>query len=83
MNIKLADRDSTIESLPGLTILETLEVNNIQAPYHCRDGFCGACRANLEKGEIKYKLEPLANIRDGEFLTCCSTPISDIEINFD
>lgn len=83
MKIKLNHGDSTIESLPDSTILETLEANNIQAPYHCRDGFCGACRAILVKGEIEYKIEPLAYISDGEFLTCCSTPTSDIEINFD
>ena len=63
------------------TLLECLESANIEVHYHCRDGFCGACRVTLVEGEIYYPNgEPLAFIGDGEILTCCSIPKSDIKL---
>tara|TARA_B110001454_G_C12598382_1_gene383370 strand:+ start:370 stop:627 length:258 start_codon:yes stop_codon:yes gene_type:complete len=62
-------------------ILNTLERENIESHYHCRDGYCGACRCKLLKGAVSYPLAPLAFIREDEILTCCAQPASDIEIN--
>jgi len=69
-----------IQSLPDSTILESIEANGIECHFHCRDGFCGACRAVLKSGEVTYEVYPLAYIGDGEFLTCCSQPVTDIEV---
>ena len=78
-------RDSDGESLcvtalPENTILETLETNNVTVQYHCRDGFCGACRCKLESGEVQYTTDPLAFIDDDEILPCVTKPLTDIEI---
>jgi ferredoxin len=62
-------------------ILNSLDRENIESHYHCRDGFCGACRCKLVKGEVEYRMQPLAYIGQGEILTCCSTPTTDIEID--
>lgn len=62
------------------SILETLENANIQVSYQCREGFCGACRAKLLNGSTQYSNEPLAFVREGEILLCCSKPLSDIKI---
>ena len=64
-------------------ILNTLERENIESHFHCRDGFCGACRRRLKKGTVEYKQFPLAFIGDNEILTCCSYPTSDIIIEID
>ncbi len=64
-------------------ILNTLERENIESHFHCRDGFCGACRCTLKKGTVKYQQYPLAYIDDNEILTCCSYPTSNIEIKID
>ncbi|MDG1733032.1 MAG: class I ribonucleotide reductase maintenance protein YfaE [Thalassotalea sp.] len=73
--------ENEFDNLIFKTTLEFLESNDIELHYHCRDGFCGACRVTLNKGEIEYiNGEPLAFIRDGEFLPCCSVPTTDIEI---
>jgi ferredoxin len=62
-------------------LLECLEEANVEVHYHCRDGFCGACRVTLVEGEIYYPNgEPLAFIGDGEILTCCCIPKSDIKL---
>ena len=73
--------ENDFDNLIFKTTLEYLESNDIEIHYHCRDGFCGACRVTLEKGKIEYiNGEPLAFIRDNEFLPCCSIPTTDIEI---
>ncbi len=73
--------EQAFDNLIFKTTLEYLEANNIEVHYHCRDGFCGACRVTLESGEIEYvNGEPLAFIRDGEILPCCCVPKTDISI---
>lgn len=69
---------------PKQTLLECLESADIEVHYHCRDGFCGACRVSLIEGEISYPNgEPLAYIGDGEILPCCCIPITDITLEID
>jgi len=66
------------------TLLESLESANIEVHYHCRDGFCGACRVTLVEGEVNYPLgEPLAFVREGEILACCCIPVTDITLIID
>jgi len=63
------------------TLLECLEEENHEIHYHCRDGFCGACRITLNSGEIDYfNGEPLAYVGKDEILPCCCKPKSDIDI---
>ncbi|WNC70875.1 class I ribonucleotide reductase maintenance protein YfaE [Thalassotalea psychrophila] len=77
---KLVETD--FDKLIFKTALEYLESNNIEIHYHCRDGFCGACRVTLDKGEIEYiNGEPLAFVREGEILPCCCIPKTDITIS--
>lgn len=65
-------------------LLECLESADVEVHYHCRDGYCGACRVALKSGEINYPQgEPLAFIGDGEILPCCCIPCSDITIEVD
>jgi ferredoxin len=66
------------------TLLECLESANVEVHYHCRDGFCGACRVTLVAGEINYPLgEPLAYVGDNEILPCCCVPVTDISLLID
>lgn len=66
------------------SILTCLEAANVEVHFHCRDGFCGACRIKLNSGQVNYpKGEPLAFIAEGEVLACCCIPMSDIDISVD
>ncbi|WP_082627186.1 class I ribonucleotide reductase maintenance protein YfaE [Colwellia sp. TT2012] len=66
------------------TLLDCLESANIEVHYHCRDGFCGACRVTLVTGEINYPLgDPLAFVGENEILPCCCVPVTDISIAID
>ncbi len=66
------------------TLLECLEEAKVEVHYHCRDGFCGACRVTLTSGEICYPQgEPLAFVAENEILPCCCVPVTDISLNID
>jgi ferredoxin len=66
------------------TLLECLEQSNVEVHYHCRDGFCGACRVTLTAGEINYPNgEPLAFVGDNEILPCCCVPVTNISIKLE
>ena len=59
------------------SLLECLEQQKIDVPYQCREGYCGA---KLVEGSVKYNQEPLAFVREGEVLLCCSKPNGKITI---
>ena len=70
----------TVPHSSSKTLLESIELHNIEAQYHCREGYCGACRSKLISGEVEYTTDPLAYIDDDEILPCCCVPISDVEL---
>ena len=72
----------TVEYLDkNQTLLECLESADVNVHYHCRDGFCGACRVVLSSGEINYPQgEPLAFVAENEILPCCCVPVTDINL---
>ncbi len=63
-----------------VNLLTALEQQKRQVNFHCRAGFCGACRCKLLSGSVQYLEEPLAFVRKGEFLPCCSIPQTDLVI---
>ncbi|NTS77936.1 2Fe-2S iron-sulfur cluster binding domain-containing protein [Catenovulum sp. SM1970] len=71
---------SEFESSGCDTLLDYMEQQSLKVHFHCRDGFCGACRTPLKSGDINYEKEPLAFVRRGDFLPCCSKPCTDIKI---
>ena len=64
------------------TLLESLEAQQVQVPYQCRDGYCGACRCKKITGEVTYLKEPMAWINEDEILPCVSIPRSDLHLKF-
>ena len=62
------------------TLLENLESQAINIEFHCRDGYCGACRCTLVSGEVHYINQPIAYMRPDDILVCCSQAFDHIEI---
>lgn len=62
------------------SLLDALETQEIPAPYSCRGGYCGSCKVRLLDGEVELVQDALIDLADDEILTCCSRPISHIEI---
>lgn len=71
----------TVQHSDNNTLLETIEQHQIEIQFHCREGYCGACRTKLISGKVEYTTDPLAFIDDDEILPCCCIPISNIEID--
>ncbi len=62
-------------------LLDQLEAAGYQPEYQCRNGLCGVCRCQLKQGEVK-KEDTMAFIAQNEILTCCATPLENVEIVF-
>jgi ferredoxin len=77
--IRIKDHQ-TVPAIDNKTLLESIELQNIDVLFHCREGFCGACRSKLICGEVEYITDPLAFIDDDEILPCCCKAMSNIEI---
>ena len=65
---------------PSKTLLENLEAQAVSVEFHCRDGHCGACRSTLISGNVDYSTFPMAYLKDGEVLLCCSKSNESINI---
>ncbi len=68
-------------------VLEAALRVRADAPFACRGGVCGTCRARLVEGSVdmdsNYALEP-DEIEQGYVLTCQSHPTSDrVVLDFD
>lgn len=65
---------------PDQTILVSIEEANLSIDSHCKSGYCGVCRCKLIKGNVIYKVEPLASVNAGEVISCVAYANDDIEI---
>ncbi len=66
------------------TILDGALQSNVALEYSCKTGACGSCKARVVLGEIDRQ-DPQELLSDeevsgGVFLTCCSKPLTDCEI---
>ncbi|GHC37007.1 2Fe-2S iron-sulfur cluster-binding protein [Streptomyces cinnamoneus] len=71
----------------GETLLETVLRNRADAPYACKGGVCGTCRAYLVSGEVRmdrnFALEQ-EELDAGYVLACQSHPVTEkVELDFD
>lgn len=79
--IELYGEKHELEAEDGETILDTALRNNIDAPYACMSGTCNSCQAKTLEGSAEMEgAEALTDdeIDDGEILTCCARPTSEI-----
>jgi ring-1,2-phenylacetyl-CoA epoxidase subunit PaaE len=88
VTVLLDGRRSTMR-LPaqGAPILEAALAVRPDAPFSCRGGVCGTCRARVLEGTVsmdhRYALED-DEIARGYVLTCQSHPTSDrVVVDFD
>jgi ring-1,2-phenylacetyl-CoA epoxidase subunit PaaE len=83
----LDGRSGSWPSRSGESVLETVLRNRADAPYACKGGVCGTCRARLVAGEVRmdrnFALEP-AELDAGYVLACQSHPVTEeVELDFD
>jgi ring-1,2-phenylacetyl-CoA epoxidase subunit PaaE len=83
----LDGRSGSWASRPGEAVLDTVLRNRPDAPFACKGGVCGTCRAFLVSGTVhmdrNYALEP-DEVDAGYVLACQSHPTSPaVELDFD
>ena len=63
------------------SLLEFAEACDIPVRWSCRTGVCHTCESGLIGGKINYAPEPLDRPSEGNVLICCSTPLSEVELD--
>ncbi|MEV4431963.1 2Fe-2S iron-sulfur cluster-binding protein [Streptomyces sp. NPDC049555] len=84
---KLDGRSGRWPVREGESLLETVLRNRADAPYACKGGVCGTCRAFLVSGEVRmdrnFALEQ-DELDAGYVLACQSHPATEeVELDFD
>ncbi|GAB2865653.1 phenylacetate-CoA oxygenase/reductase subunit PaaK [Streptomyces deserti] len=84
---RLDGRGGTWPVRDGESLLETVLRNRPDAPYACKGGVCGTCRAFLVSGEVRmdrnFALER-EETEAGYVLACQSHPVTErVELDFD
>ncbi|MET9958031.1 2Fe-2S iron-sulfur cluster-binding protein [Streptomyces sp. NPDC006326] len=84
---RLDGRSGTWPVREGESLLDAVLRNRADAPYACKGGVCGTCRAFVVRGEVRmdrnFALEA-EETEAGFVLACQSHPVTDeVEIDFD
>jgi ring-1,2-phenylacetyl-CoA epoxidase subunit PaaE len=88
VTVTLDGRASTLQvPRSGQKVLDAVLAVRADAPFACKGGVCGTCRARLVSGEVdmerNYALEP-DEVDAGFVLACQSRPVSDeVVLDFD
>jgi ring-1,2-phenylacetyl-CoA epoxidase subunit PaaE len=87
VTVRLDGRGGTWPVRDGESLLDTVLRNRPDAPYACKGGVCGTCRAFLVTGEVRmdrnFALEP-EETEAGYVLACQSHPATEkVELDFD
>lgn len=73
-----------VECGPGMTILSAAREAGILPMASCQRGICGTCKSQLVSGETDMQHGGGIRKREidqGKILICCTTPMSDIEVD--
>jgi ring-1,2-phenylacetyl-CoA epoxidase subunit PaaE len=87
VTVTLSGRTSTIPvSYSGPSILDAVLASRPDAPYACKGGVCGTCRAMVTAGSVSmtrnYALEP-EELAAGLVLACQSRPVTaEVSLRF-
>jgi ring-1,2-phenylacetyl-CoA epoxidase subunit PaaE len=88
VEVKLDGRESTVlVPYEGASILDALLQTRAEAPYACKGGVCGTCRARVLAGKVRmgpqYALEQ-SEVEADFVLACQAHPVSaEVQLDFD
>lgn len=73
LELSLNGATHTVKIKAGQTVLEAVRIANLQPPFSCESGVCGACRAQLNQGSVHMRARMALEDKDiarGKILTC-------------
>jgi ring-1,2-phenylacetyl-CoA epoxidase subunit PaaE len=87
VTVRLDGRSSTFRMPPEGSVLDATLAVRPDAPFACKGGVCGTCRARVLRGAVEmarnYALEP-GEVEAGFVLACQSVPTTPVlELDFD
>ncbi|MFE1873624.1 2Fe-2S iron-sulfur cluster-binding protein [Streptomyces sp. NPDC059496] len=84
---RLDGRSGTWPVQDGESLLDAVLRNRADAPYACKGGVCGTCRAFVVSGEVRMERNFALEVEETEagfVLACQSHPVTEeVEIDFD
>ena len=78
--VKIASSGQMIDVPPGVSITEALEMNGIDIPISCEEGWCGTCMTRVIDGVPDHRdtfLSPQEHAQNSLIMPCCSRSRSD------
>ncbi|MCE2570621.1 hybrid-cluster NAD(P)-dependent oxidoreductase [Motilimonas eburnea] len=84
LNILFDSWDTYVEGDNQLTLLEQAEQAGLSLPFSCRGGMCGACKVQLQSGEVRMLSDAALtpDERDaGVVLACSCVPQTDLVVS--
>ena len=87
VTIILFRNETTVDRLPGETILNCARRAGLSPPYSCEEGECGTCMGKLIEGSATMRVnEALMDdeIAEGYVLTCQAIPdVPGVKVSYD
>ena len=85
MRVSLSKSDRSFSVVPDQPVLDAALDAGLNLPHSCKGGNCGACRARLLQGAVRYPNgRPLglseAEVNEGYILLCQACALSDLAI---
>ncbi len=79
IKINFHNNNTLVEVAKGKSILEAALDAGIELQYSCQTGNCSTCKGILKSGELKMLglSKDRIDIKNGEYLLCCSYPLTD------
>lgn len=83
--VTIKNSGHTFDVRPSQTVLEAAIEAGINLPYGCRNGACGACKAEVIAGKVMHDDYQGSAMTDAELaagtaLLCCARPLEDLTI---
>jgi len=88
LQITIHPGNRTVNTWEGETVLDAALRQGVPLPFECRNGGCAVCKCALLNGELDYGIYQKSALSDaeraaGKFLSCCATPLSDVEVEYE
>ncbi|MDX8140823.1 2Fe-2S iron-sulfur cluster-binding protein [Lentzea sp. BCCO 10_0061] len=85
--VTVVPQDVQVRTRAGESVVDALRRHGWRSPYRCRRGGCGACRARLLSGRIRYPLPVAESVLTpaeqaaGQCLPCRAVPVTDVVLD--